>query len=266
MSITYDELATKAQPGDLLLFKGNDFISKTVCMIEMLETDVTNSSTCSICSHVGIVVNAEALPNVKQLKPDRLYILESTCTLPYISAQIPDERLHKCRMGVQIRDLELVIKSYLKVENACVFWCKLQDNPWETSRDDMIAKIDHLVQEIGYRPYEYRIINLLASVFPFLRSTRMTFDVMVSDVYHILSTLHLANDKTPKDIEEQTLFCSQLVSMFYQRLGLLNLQIDPADIIPVDYIHPRDERMDDLVKKFEQPYRITIDSESNPVQ
>jgi len=24
--------------------------------------------------------------------------------------------------------------------------------------------------------------------------------------------------------------------------------------------------MDDLVKKFEQPYRITIDSESNPVQ
>lgn len=251
MSISYEELYTKAQPGDLLLFRGNDFISKTICMIEMLETE------CSVCSHVGVVVNAETLPNVKQLKPNKLYILESTSLIPYISDKIPDERLHSIRMGVQIRDLELVINSYNKTQGSCVFWCKLESNPWETQRDTMIANVTKLVEEVGNRPYDYRLINLLASVFPWMRSTRLFFDVFVSDVYHVLSTIHLAKDKTPKDIEEQTIFCSQLVTMFYQAVGLLCKDIDPADVIPIDYVYPRDERMKSLIERFQQPCRIT---------
>jgi hypothetical protein len=252
---TYSELSRRFSPCDLLLFRGGDWISKTIMKIETIENGKGEFS------HVGVIVNSEVLPNIPQLEKGKWYILESTCTVPYFTDGVPDIRTGMIRFGVQIRDLEKVVIDYEGIrqkmkagaiggdESRIVAWARLKRNPWRDPglRELTIKRMTKLVEKVGYRPYEYRLINLLAAAFPWLRRERLWFDEFVSDGYHALSTLGIAKDKTPKEVEESTLFCSQLVCMVYKTIGRVDKSIDPADIDPMDYLVPRDPKFPLLV-------------------
>jgi hypothetical protein len=106
-----------------------------------------------------------------------------------------------------------------------------------------------VVNEIGWKPYEYRLINLIAAAFPWFRRGRLWFDEFESEAYHALSTLGFADDKTPKQVEEMTLFCSQLVALVYRALGVISKDIDPGDIMPVEFLHPRIKSMEGIVQQ-----------------
>jgi len=249
--LPYSELCQRFNPGDLLLFRGGDWISKTIMKIETIEN-------CSgQFSHVGVVVNSDMLPTIPQLKPGRWYVLESTCTVPYFTDGVPDVRTGMIRFGVQLRDLELVVRDYEGVrqklsnggEGRMVAWARLRNNPWcDPGRKDwVVSKMTKLIDKVGFKPYEWRFINLIAAAFPRFRRGRLWFDELTSDCYHALSTLGITNDKTAKEVEESTIFCSQLVCMVYQALGRVDKKVDPSDIDPMDYLVPRDPTFRRLV-------------------
>lgn len=262
----YSELSKEFSPGDLLLFRGGDWISKTIMGVENFEVGHGDFS------HVGIVVNAEALPHISQMKPDRWYVLESTCTVPYVTDGVPDIRTGATRFGVQIRDLELVVVDYeglkakeipkvatapSKLEPPCrltvgeetkiVAWARLNNNPWHTRKEWTIHQLTKLVEKIGWKPYEWRMLNLAAAAFPWFRRYRMDFDEYVADGYHALSTLGF-KDKDAKQVEMSTIFCSQLVTMAYQVMGLVDKHIDPTDVMPIEFLYPRLKSMEGLVQ------------------
>ena len=237
---TYSVLSTKFSPCDLLLFRGSDFISKTIMKVESYEVGYGEYS------HVGMVVNSDVLPHIPQLKKGRWYVLESTCTIPYVTDGVPDVRTKATRFGVQIRDLELVVNNYEK--KGVVAWAKLNNNPWHKDKKHTAHKMDKVVNEVGWKPYEYRLINLIAAAFPWFRRGRLWFDEFESEAYHALSTLGFADDKTPKQVEEMTLFCSQLVALVYRALGVISHDIDPSDVMPVEFLRPRIKSMEGVVQ------------------
>lgn len=111
--MNYNDLKSKIKPLDLLLFKGTDFVSKTISKCELY---MEGSGS---YSHTGIVISWEVMPFLSELEEGKLYIWESTmsgsCRGMNRGGEVPDVETGKGCFGVQIRDLEEVIKHYLSV-------------------------------------------------------------------------------------------------------------------------------------------------------
>lgn len=89
---------------DLILFRGCDIISNTIATIQG-----NNGFT-----HVGIIISPKLLPNYS-LDSNKLYILESTFSykIEGMNNGPPDVLTNQQFFGVQLRDLEDVLKSYI---------------------------------------------------------------------------------------------------------------------------------------------------------
>lgn len=219
-------------PCDLLLFRGIDVISKTICKIEKFEMGDGDYS------HVGIIVTRDVLPEVTELEPDRLYVLESTATIHKFTDGVPDVRTKRRRIGVQIRDLELVVKIYLK-NGGKISWGKLIRNPYLYNKKDTCRKINELVKRIGYKSYDFSIFDELAAAFSFLRPIRLKFEGFEYEGMKILSTLKITERKSMEEIKERVLFCSDLVCLVYQTIGLIPIEIDSKDVMPIEFVKER---------------------------
>lgn len=243
--MNFQALKEIINPGDLILFKGVDFVSKSICKIE---TFVNGNGD---YSHVGVVVNKRFLPTIEELKEDKLYILESTCTIPHITDGVPDVRTKRVRFGVQLRDLDLVVKMYEK-NGGKVAWSKLKYNPFLYNKD--IPKImTKLINKIGYKKYDFFILDMFAAAFPKLRKARAKFEGFEYEGNLILSTLDIVERSTKEDIKYKMLFCSELVCMVYQEIGLIDKKLDPMNVMPSDYISNRYKELSNL---FDKPIEI----------
>jgi hypothetical protein len=232
MSLNYSYARKLIDPCDLVLFRGIDVISKLICKIEKLETNDGDYS------HVGVIVTKELLPNIEELEPDRLYVLESTVTIHKFTDGVPDVRTKKTREGVQIRDLELVVKMYTK-NGGKVAWGKLIKNPYLYNKNDTVKKITNLVNKYGYRSYDFSIFDELSAAFTFLRPIRLKFEGFEYEGMKILSTLKITERKDMEDIKERVIFCSDLVCLVYQHIGLIPKSTDSKDVMPIDFIVER---------------------------
>ena len=74
----FDEIKHKIRPLDLILFKGDEFVSK---MIRKLERSKIKSNYVQY-SHCALVLDRELL-NDYRLDPTKLYVFESTCSGKY---------------------------------------------------------------------------------------------------------------------------------------------------------------------------------------
>jgi hypothetical protein len=120
---------TTVKPLDLILFVGDDFISKTIgdlskgerCVPSLTQSDrLPNSNpNTPLWSHAGVVIDSTVFPHLSILKPGKLYIYESIFSGSILnftySEVLPVDNTRAARKGrcagPQIRDLEAVAKG-----------------------------------------------------------------------------------------------------------------------------------------------------------
>ena len=246
--VEYDKIKENFAPLDLILFQGSEPVSKLIGFLE-LET-LGNGDF----SHVGLLVNSEILPTIPQLQPGRWYVWESTFSategfMKKFSDGVANITTGEGKFGVQIRDFIDVCTSYQK--DGKVAWAKLINNPWENTKDRkaLINKVTSIHELYGNRTYNANFLALLASIFPCLRKIRDNFEELLVDGHSILTSMKLVKDDPSNPGVIGWLFCSQLVALIYQRLGLIPPEIDPDNVVPVDFLGYDSDGMVNLVNK-----------------
>lgn len=221
-------------PLDLILFRGVDLISRVVEVAERKEIG------CDRFSHVGIIVNSEILPSIRELEPGKFYIWESTSTDK--KDPVVDVEDGKHHFGVQIRPLEDAVKIYTSVEGGTVTWGQLKDNPWNDIKKkvEIIGILDKVHADFGRRTYEANFLSLLAVVFPRLRRIRDLVDTTCIDSYKLFTSWKTDSLIGPPNVPiAGWLFCSELIAIIYQNLGILSKDYDARNMAPVDFIGSR---------------------------
>ena len=241
------EVRTRINPFDLILFHGSDAVSDVICLLESEELKDGEFS------HCGIAVPSELLPGVPQLLPGKIYVCESTCSLDFggvLGKQVPDAVSGKGVMGVQIRDLDELVPSYLGApgSGAAVAWCPLLSNPWsvEADRPRLSRLALGMAEQYGGTPYDADPVDLLSTLFPCMRPVRYAFDEVEASGQRVLVSTGLQK-RTSK---RPWLFCSDLVATVYQRLGIIGSDVDPRDIVPVDFLGRGESRLPCLVSEI----------------
>ena len=115
--------------------------------------------------------------------------------------------------GVQIRDLDELVGS--SVETVDFYWGRADLTKIRT-KTDPIRKLPHLIQNYNSIKYDWDTcccINLLAAIFPCLRCCR--------------DTVNLSNN-------QNKFFCSELVAAIYIEIGMLDGQVRPENVVPMD--------------------------------
>ena len=112
----YSDLRKHIKPLDLILFKGGDFVSDLIRLIEYVDLGKNWSDG---YTHSGMIVTKELL-NDDRLEEGTLYIWEST-----ISGKLGSGVYNidgKSFLGVQLRKFDDVIGPYDEPNNTCVSW------------------------------------------------------------------------------------------------------------------------------------------------
>ena len=241
----YQDIKSQMLPLDIIAFRGGEIVSD---IISFLQREQVESGE---FSHVGIVVTADILPcwliDDKKivLNPDHIYILESTFNyqVPNVINCIPDVLTNKGKLGVQLRDLDLVIPDWLYNDTTKVAWCKLINNPFEKKDYEsneayilrkavLIEKFHNVFNKYYGRMYEMDILTMISSLFPSFRVLRDSKDYLVKKYYSLLNLLGLATvDSGPAGWQ----FCSELVGNIYQEFDILSKDFDTSDIVPMDF-------------------------------
>jgi len=248
---TIEVLATKwdiikplIKPLDVMLFNGNEFISKTIAGLEkkVYKTDIN-------WSHVGIVVNRRVMPNiaVKDDDTDKLYLWESTVSSwqndvysdhildietgdlwestvsswqnDVYNDHILDIETGEPFCGVQVRDLEMVVKNDLD-NGVGVAWCQLIKNPldreiaepieiYEERVTTITQKLTKLHETYNHRCYELNVFRLLGALWPSYLWLRSKFS-----------------------IGKNWIFCSELVAIIYKDIGIFPSKTDETIVTP----------------------------------
>lgn len=213
----YEKLKDDIQPLDLILFKGSDFVSDIIRLIQYVELKNNWSED---FTHSGIIVTRELLDD-DRLEPGKLYIWEST-----ISGKLGNKVYNikgKSHLGVQLRCFDDLIVPYDKPNNTTVAWCKLNDNPWANveQRVELKAKFQEVFNKYNGIRYDLNFFSLFASFIKRIRIFRKA-------VEKILRT-------------EKWLFCSEHVALTYKELGILPQEVNEKDVLPVDFISGVDD-------------------------
>jgi len=197
----YSYLIDRARPLDLLLWRGEDFISNTIRHFS--DRAVGNGDF----SHAGMLVTREILPSVKEMKRGRLYVWEATMSYPLcgITDGVPNIETGEGKFGIQIRDLEEVLQAYVSDSNdTALGWARLSYNPWVRGRGegkedvmkrrkDIIRKIRQLHEHLTYRPFERNPLSVLGVLMPSVRPAR---DLVESGI----NTISFTSEEAVKDI------------------------------------------------------------------
>lgn len=235
---TWESVKRQIKPLDFIGFHGRG-ISKVIKVFEKLiegNGDIT---------HCGIVVTRKLFPKLKQLRKGRLYVLEATMSKyvgPLNKDDTPDVVSGKGKFGVQIRDLELLVKAYTS-SGSFVGWAGLSGDPWDDKkkRAKFVKDFRNLPHVIG-KSYELNFYELAGSIFfpkrareikKGLKKMIKQIDVDIDGVHQIpaLRNFGLSNYKTT-----QWFFCSELTAFIYLALGLISDDVDPTNIVPVNFL------------------------------
>jgi hypothetical protein len=228
-STSYDNIKDQLRPFDLLLFRGGEFVSKLIRRLEQYQ--IGNGEF----SHVGLIVTKDVLPFISQLEDGKLYVLESTFSFSIgNNEETPDIVTGKGRFGVQIRDLQSVVRTYTSVAGAKMAWAPLINNPWldEFRRPHLIRQMTDIYNRYGRNKYEVNCLDLFASLFPCLRNTRRRVYSVIVGIDRIITT----NKITSRQAQSKYLFCSEFVGLVYVNLGIIQPSFNPSDMVPVDFL------------------------------
>jgi hypothetical protein len=146
--------------------------------------------------HTGIVITRNIL-DLPQLLPNTLYLMESTEN--DYGSEVPDVVTNRIKNGFQIRKLDEVARV-AKLCGCSTFICKLKRNPHNNPVLVQFVKNEVMKVYDTYHSYEYQknIAHFLAPVLFCCIPIRLEFG------------------------KKNTIFCSQLVCILYQKLFIIN--------------------------------------------
>lgn len=222
----------RMRPLDLLLFRGDEFVSN---IISKLEKRGNKTSRAGNFTHAGIIVTRDIL-DVPLLKPGKLYVLESTIG-GKLGSGVPDI-YGRTFLGVQIRDLEILIDAYDRPNSTSIAWCPLYNNPIETNLQLVRQKFGEVYDEIDNIWWDANCWSLLSALYPCMRPCRGCIE----------SSLKTKN----------WLFCSEMVAIIYKKIGIYPEHVNPKDVIPADFICPHEDT-DNMPNIIKGVFYITTD-------
>lgn len=218
----WKELKTQLTSLDLVFYRGGDHVSDTI-------RGIPRVSPKNQFSHIGVIITDNILPNAG-LIPGQLYVLESMYSLiaPNINNEIISLEHVGGFYGLQIRNLELVVKSY----NKKLVFGKIKDNPWLNG-----------YKKYGIRQHVHTLFNDLNG-----RGYRQQFtwrhpltwrhrkihhiQMMVGFEPVIIRGVNLPRNQLKTS--DNTLFTSQLIMSLYQKIGLISSRYDAEILTPQD--------------------------------
>lgn len=254
-SFNYSYLTSRAVALDLILFRGDSLVSNSIMNMLKLKHLTVEGDNLTNFSHCGIIVTKEIFP---QLENNKLYIWETTFTLDLTVEEhgvggVIDTISGRGKSGVQIRPLEDVIKYYVNdSNNSAIAWCRLKNNPLMGPRQqEVINVIEKLHRDIMlHSDYEINPTAWFSSCFPCLRPVRPLMDATLIGGIKTLSFLRNVDSINQVDsitksefdslnqLSSNWLVCSEMIGIVYRELGLISVDIEPANLAPTDFISP----------------------------
>ena len=133
----YEEASEKIRPLALVLFAGKEFVSDIICFGQSLKGSYRRNQerVQRVFSHVGVIVDKNIMPGIRNTLPGRHYVLESTASGKLVSEVVDCESM-KGVLGVQIRDFEWVCATY----NGVIAVANLQDNPFDPIEGESVEE------------------------------------------------------------------------------------------------------------------------------
>lgn len=220
--IPFESIKSQIRPLDLLFVRTSGIIGKTIRWGELAKFGDGN------WTHVGVIVNKRVLPElqVEDADVDRLYLWECTISSNawYATEDMrePDIESGEHVWGVQIRDLETMIKLMNKDPSTRIAWAPLAKHP-----------LDQRMQETDeqYEQRKKRIIKTITMI-----HTRYLNRHYQTNPFAMLAVLF-----TPfrwiRDYmwgNPGMLFCSKFVTILFVALGMIDKNIDPDNISPTE--------------------------------
>jgi hypothetical protein len=233
--VSYDKIRHKIKPFDLILFRGEDFVSDA---IRILSYKKLKKAWSDDYSHAGIIITNQVLDH-PALKDDTLYVWEST-----ISGKLGQNIFNvdgESFLGTQLRNFDDLIIEYDKPNNTGIAWCQLNNNLYDTADTDdkkqlLKERFTELFNNYNGRRYDMNCISLLGALYPKFRCCRACIE-------DALGT-------------HDWLFCSELCALVYKSLMLLPSTVDEKNVLPVDFINHVDE--DKAIPKNFVKYPVKI--------
>lgn len=212
---TYEEIKETLKPFDLVFFKGADFISNSIRKLEKI------NDTRGEFSHVGMVINIDILPCIKNSRPGEWYIWESTMSdnpNRKLNDGVPDIETGKGYFGTQIRSLDAIVAAYSTNPKTEIAFASLLHNPITQKLDEsneiyafriqqLKKHIRDTYEQFNHRIYDANLINLFSTIVPFCRCLR--------------------NCR-----RNESFFCSELVSIIYKKIEIFPWYLNEEDITP----------------------------------
>lgn len=225
--INYSSIYHDIQPLSILLFNGNDVCSELVEWIESKRVDPKYIKDYGLYSHCGIIVNKQLFPNVSQMEDGKLYVFEMKPKNSIFTKDAPDIETNTDRNGLQIRDLESVVKTY----QGRIALLKLKINPLEKMEDETMKDYQIRIQDLVFKSQNFKDqytntynesnpLKFFASVFSEFRWVR--------------------NYLNPSKGSKSN---AQIVIEYLQILGIFDTNINSEDVIPQDFIFDADKKI-----------------------
>jgi len=205
---------------DLLLFRGKDPASSAVAAVQRCFTGYGEYT------HVGVAVRGGDLPGTER---GRLYVWESTASGP-LGDGVPDVT-GRAFVGVQLRDYDEVARAYDRHPDTRLAWAPLL----AAGRAHLAAADPTAARDParGFSPGSGRLADLFAD----LNGTR--YDAaccaLLGSVNWVCRPFR-AVERCLCPVTRDWLFCSELVCLVYQHVGLIPADVDARDALPVDFV------------------------------
>ena len=224
----YEEASEKIRPLALVLFAGKEFVSDIICFGQSLKGSYRRNQerVQRVFSHVGVIVDKNIMPGIRNTLPGRHYVLESTASGKLVSEVVDCESM-KGVLGVQIRDFEWVCATY----NGVIAVANLQDNPFDPIEGESVEENQQRIgmlreclskfhSEHYHQMYQINILRLISALFPAFRGLKVCFPM-----------------------SKKWVFCSELVAMLYSAVGIIKKCVQPDNVVPMNFLI-KDEVLD----------------------
>lgn len=263
-------IRNQIQTYDLLLFRGADFVSEAISKVEEHGVGIGDFT------HVGLAVWARDLPaGSKFRRPGddaKLYVLESTASGRIASG--PGDLDRHSHLGVQLRDMDEVVPSYDVFPRSRLAWAPLRDSPKPAAQQAAPepgsstattsstgpagnagpatgptgcstapatrpqpnpAVLENVLERYMDLFYDANCLDLLASALPSLRSLRTFFHGSRCVVQALCCCGCVSSPCRSRQVNKWY-FCSELVSQIYIDLGVFPATLNPANVMPSDFL------------------------------
>lgn len=216
----YDDIKRHFRPFDAVFFKGSSLFSRVISRSQMLFNDDPNSGD---FTHVGMIVNSDILEHPNVLK-GKLYILESTIG-GHFGLDVYDIN-GRSIIGVQLRDLDEVVRAYDVPNNTTIAYGKLIANPINKLPGLKLKEMFTIFfNEVNGKMYNGNICDMMAAFIPYIRGYREFNKYVTNSMCPCMG----GNDKY---------FCSELIALAYVITGVYPENINIHNVMPRDIAMP----------------------------